>query len=299
MNQNENNEINEKKKGKSTAIKDIIEKLKAKKIEKEELGKKEKEAEEESMMRRKIKKKEKSEKIKNEENRNNELKNTEKEEEKKEEEVNKLVVNENNNLGKKEENTKKLKKERSKEKNKRYKRSIDIIQENLLLPHKTFRDEKDEEEMNYFVKKTNNINYKNSKEKNLRRKQLELDINSEINKDNKNNNSIKIASDKYNRRQRLNSNDLIPRPLPINKCIKDSIKNAYIKPINKISTNNRVLNVYKPKKPGAGAKVRGRSLEKAGPPNLLLNKINNEAFNNSSNNIFSTITNNTIFNNNK
>ena len=298
MNQNENNEINEKKKGKSTAIKDIIEKLKAKKIEKEELGKKEKEAEEESMMRRKIKKKEKSEKIKNEENKNNELQNTEKEEEKKEEEVNKLVVNENNNLGKKEENTKKLKKERSKEKNKRYKRSIDIIQENLLLPHKTFRDEKDEEEMNYFVKKTNNINYKNSKEKNLRRKQLELDIKSEINKDNKNNNSIKIASDKYNRRQRLNSNDLIPRPLPINKCIKDSIKNAYIKPINKISTNNRVLNVYKPKKPGAGAKVRGRSLEKAGPPNLLLNKINNEAFNNSSNNIFSTITNNTNKNTN-
>ena len=46
MNKNENSEISEKNKGKSTAIKDIIEKLKAKKIEKEELGKKEKEAEE-------------------------------------------------------------------------------------------------------------------------------------------------------------------------------------------------------------------------------------------------------------
>ena len=57
MNKDEN-QSKEGKKEKSTAIKDIIEKLKAKKIEKEELGKKEKEAEEESIMKKmkKIKK---------------------------------------------------------------------------------------------------------------------------------------------------------------------------------------------------------------------------------------------------
>ena len=66
----------------------------------------------------------------------------------------------------------------------------------------------------------------------------------------------------------------------------DTNKNAYKKPLNKIPTNSRALNVYRPKKAGA---IRGRSLEKTEPPNLLLNKINNQAFNNSSNNIFSTL----------
>ena len=290
MNKNENSEISEKKKGKSTAIKDIIEKLKAKKIEKEELGKKEKEAEEQSIMRRKIKQKDEKSRQKEQKSnqKNSEIQNIKKDEEQKNEERITIVKEENN--------IKKIKNERVRDKSKRHKRSIDLKQENLLLPHKTFRDENDDEEINFFVKKTNNLNHKNSKEKNIRRKQLELDIKSEINKDN--DNLIKVNSGRYTKRQRLNSNDIIPKPTPNNKNAKEMVQNTYKKPLNKISTNNRVLNVYRPKKPGVGATVRGRSLEKAGPPNLLLNKINNEVFNNSSNNIFSTINNNTNKNTN-
>ena len=71
---------------------------------------------------------------------------------------------------------------------------------------------------------------------------------------------------------------------------------AYKKPINKITNNSKALNVYRPKRPGA---ARGRSQEKVGPPNLLLNKINSDIFNNSSNNINSNINNNNNLNNGK
>ena len=102
---------------------------------------------------------------------------------------------------------------------------------------------------------------------------------------------------KYNLRQRMNSNDIFPRPHQLNKSKfiieKNNDKsNAYKRPINKIPNNTRALNVYRPKRPGA---VRGRSQEKAGPPNLSLNNKTNN-FKNSSNNIFSTINNNNKYN---
>ena len=136
-------------------------------------------------------------------------------------------------------------------------------------------------------------NKSKSKEKDIRRKQLEADLNAEINKDELSNNEyVKMEEKKYNLRQRMNSNDIFPRPQQINKSRfiieKNNDKsNAYKRPINKIPNNTRALNVYRPKRPGA---VRGRSQEKAGPPNLSLNNKTN--FKNSSNNIFSTINNN-------
>ena len=322
--ENKKMEKSEKKEGKTTAIKDIIEKLKAKKIEKEELGKKEKEAEEQSIMRRKDKNKDKKE-INKEDKKNDEIQknkkketqkeikkskienkkeNKEKEGIKKEKEEEKIIESKEEERinrdkeRKKEEILKRIKMDKSKDKNKRYKRSTEIRQENLiLLPHKTFRDETDEEdEINYFIKKQSSDSNKsknknNTKEKNIRRKQLELDIKNELNKEEleQSNNLIKVSNNKNNNRQRLNSNELIPRPINKNKSMIDTNKNAYKKPLNKIPTNSRALNVYRPKKAGA---IRGRSLEKTEPPNLLLNKINNQAFNNSSNNIFSTLANN-------
>ena len=321
------NEKSEKKPGKSAAIKDIIEKLKAKKIEKEEIGKKEKEAKEQSILRVKIKNKEKKE-LNGEIQKNSEIQknkkqeeqkanikeeikienidqvkiNKEKEEEKIENKVQERInKKKEENFLKKEEILKKIKIDKSKDKIKHYKRSTEARKDNILLPHKTFRDETDDEdEINYFIKKqssdSNSSKYKiNTKEKNIRRKQLELDIKNELNKEEleQNNKLIKISNNKMNYmnyRKRLNSNDLIPRPINKNKSMVDTNKNAYKKPLNKIPTNSRALNLYKPKKPAAA--VRGRSLEKIEPPNLLLNKINNQGFNNSSNNIFSTITNN-------
>ena len=387
------NDVEEKKQeDKNFSIKDIIEKLKAKKIEKEELGKKEKEAEEESIMRRKVKYKEKkekeeegdtsineskylkeknlkdaSERIKERKNirekfkKNDEFKKKEeekkrkedekikreeekrrkeeekkrkeeekmkKEEEKKRKEEEKLRREEEEEEERrkeeeerrkeeeriereKEENMKKekykkLKNSRSKEKNKHYKRSLDIKNDNRLLPHKIFKNEKDEEEeMKFFIKKSNEVSQNNNKNKNkskdkdIRRKQLEADINEEINKEELSDNEIIIERNQLNQRQRLNSNDIYPHQRTKNKYIieknNELNNNTYKKPINKI-TNNRICNVYRPKRPGA---IRGRSQEKGGSPCLLLNKINNNsnAIKNSSNNIFSTInTNNYNYN---
>ena len=350
MNKNENNEINEKKKVKTTSIKDIIEKLKSKKIEKDELGKREKEAEEQSIMRRKVKYKEKKEKDNKNENekykdnikenkqqknineknkeindiskrikeRKNEREKIIKEEE--EEKIKKIeeeIKNEKEEKEKKEEkkikyeekiikgeNVRKIKNNKSRDnKNRHSKRSLDTRQENLLLPHKTFRDEQDEEDINIIKKKTDIlsqksiefINNNHYKEKNIRKKQLEIDLRAEISKEQLSNS--KDLNEKYNRKQRLNSNDTIPKQINKNKYKIDTniTSNAYKKPLNKIPTNTRALNVYKPKKAGA---IRGRSLEKVEPPNVLLNRINNEGFNNSSNNIFSTFNNNNLNNNN-
>ena len=333
MNKNEN-QSKEEKKEKSTAIKDIIEKLKAKKIEKEELGKKEKEAEEESIMRRKVKHQQKEneknqenlekneindiskrikerkkerekllieeqkeeEKIRNE---REEKKRKEKEEKAKQEEQKKREIEKQLELERiKEEKRNKNKNEKSINKSRHYKRSSENRFESILLPHKTFRDEKDEEEeMHFFKKNTNNLNSNShnsnknsSKEKNIRRKQLELDLKAEINKEEVNKNVFsKVSTGRYNRQQNLNSNELYSRQTNRSNLLIETNNNAYRKPLNKIPNNTRALNVYRPKRTGA---VRGRSQEKAGPPNLLLNKINKEAFNNSSNNIFATLNNN-------
>lgn len=61
-------------------------------------------------------------------------------------------------------------------------------------------------------------NKSKSKEKDIRRKQLEADLNAEINKDELSNNEyVKMEEKKYNLRQRMNSNDIFPRPQQINK----------------------------------------------------------------------------------
>ena len=337
INNEEKNEKEEKKQDKNNSIKDIIEKLKAKKIEKEELYKKEKEAEEQSIMKRKVKNKERKEseeknnenekledpkekekeinditerikerknirermkkeeeerirkeeeekKRKEEEKRKKEIKEEEKrkeeeEERRKEEEKRKKEIEEENILR---EGKKKNKKEKSRERVRHYKRSTENSKhENILLPHKVFRDENDDEdEINYFKKQSNILspkhnNSKNkimSKEKNIHKKQFELNSKEEIEKEenvlfNKQNYQV-INKNKYIIEKNNETNNI-----------------AYKKPINKIPNNNRALNVYRPKRPSA---ARGRSQEKVDQPNLL-NKMSSDIFNNSSNNIFSTI----------
>ena len=322
INNEEKNEKEEKKQGKNNSIKDIIEKLKAKKIEKEELYKKEKEAEEQSIMKRKAKNKERKEneekknenekledpkekekeinditerikerknireRMKKEEEERNrkeeeEKKRKEEEEEKrkKEEEKRKKEIEEENNMR---EEKKKIKKEKSRERVRHYKRSTENSKhENILLPHKVFRDENDdEEEINYFKKQSNifspkHSNSKNkimSKEKSIHKKQFELNSKEEIEKEEN------VLFNKQNYQVINKSKYIIEKNNETNNI-------AYKKPINKIPNNNRALNVYRPKRPGA---ARGRSQEKVDPPNLL-NKMGSDIFNNSSNNIFSTI----------
>ena len=283
LKENNKKNINEKDK----EINNISKRIKERKNAREKLIKEEQKEENKN-------KKEEKEKEREREREKDREKEKEKEREKIKQEMEKEKERKNTYEEKviKGQNIKKIKNNKSRDKARHPKRSLDIKHE---LPHKTFRDEEDEEDINKYKKKTDILNQKsieciniNTNENNIRRKQIESDTKSNVTPEQININKLnKDLDDKNNRKQRLNSNDIFQKPINNNN-------NAYKKPINKIQNNTRALNVYRPKKPGA---IRGRSLEKVEPPTLLLNRINNEAFNNSSNNIFSTL-NKKNFNNN-
>ena len=249
-------------------------------------------------IREKMRKEEEERKKKEEEERKRKEEEEEKKKEEEEKKKKKKEIEEENKM-REEKERKKNKKEKSRERNRHFKRSTENNKfENILLPHKVFRDENDEEEeMNYFKKKSNVLspthksnNSKKkitSKDKTLRKKQLELDSKEEISKD---------ENIKYNKQ----CYQIVTKNKYIIEKNNDSNNIAYKKPINKIpnsnsnnNNKNQAINVYRPKRPGA---ARGRSQEKVDPPNLL-NKINNDIFNNSSNNIFSTLNNQNNSNN--
>ena len=209
-------EVKEKNEKKSSALKDIIEKLKAKKIEKDELYKKEKE-------QKALKQEKEKEKPK--------LKN--------------IIPNRD-------------KKKHSKKNNNISNKSINTKNESLLLPHKTYRDENDDEinSFNFTTKpKRNNSSTKQeSKEKSKNQ-------NEQI----------------YNRRKQ-NSIDVTFQQMNNNKN-------------NNISNINNTISVYKPKKPTL-TKV-GSRVKIGVAQNPFLNKLNLQIqpnfFNNnrSTKNIFS------------
>ena len=237
-----NNYLNETNKKKNTGLKDIIEKLKAQKIEKEELNNKEK----------KEKLKEIPKKI-NENNNEKEIK---------------VKNNKNKNLiprGDKRNNYKKNIYNKNPSNN-----------ENILLPHKTYRDENDEDEMisfNYKIRRNNST-----------RKSL-IYRNKEIK--NKNENI-------FNRKKKLNSIDTTYQQIYNNKnIINIDMNNTIYNTTKKLDNSNNINNIiYKPKKPSL-VKM-GSRLRIALPFNPLFNKndINtrNNFFknNNSTKSIFNT-----------
>ena len=241
---------------KSTALKDIIEKLKAKKIEKEELTKKE-----------------------NEEKNNEDSK-----------EIGKSLKEEIIDKEKDNENT--IKKNKTKnlipnrDKKKHYKKNTHSKNasknESLLLPHKTYRDENDEDEIHSFnlinksKLKRNNSSIKQDKEKEKEKEKEEKPKNR--------NERI------YNRRKKLNSIDVTFQQLNQNKNMNSIINidmNETLSNMNKNTNNiNSTINIYKPKKPTL-TKV-GSRLKIGLPPNPLLNKMNLQMQSNFFNNNKST-----------
>ena len=229
------NDINKEKKekNKNTGLKDIIEKLKAKKIEKDELCKREKEQRIEEISKKIDERKNEREKILKEETINPE-KNTEKKEKDKYKAKN-IIPNRD--------------KKKHIKKNINYKNNTK--NESLLLPHKTYRDENDDEINSFnFINKTrrNNSNSRQEKQEKVKSQNEQI----------------------YNRRK-LNSIDVTYQQLYQNKNYITNIDfNNTI--TNKKSENiNNTISIYKPKK-AALAKV-GSRLKIGLPPNPILNKL--------------------------
>ena len=242
------NDINkEKNEKKNTALKDIIEKLKAKKIEKDELFKKEQRIKEIS---KKIdERKNEREKLKEEKNINNKNKN--------------IIPNRD-------------RKKHTKKNNNNITNKINTKNESLLLPHKTYRDENDDEinSFNFINKSRRNNSISRQEKQNILKSQNDTNINTIYNK------------------RKLNSIDVTYQQLYQNKNNITNIdinnNNNTINITNKKQENvNNTINIYKPKKPTL-TKV-GSRLKINLPSNPILNKlqIQSNFFNNrSTKNIF-------------
>ena len=327
--ENNNNEKTENKeefkigeKKKKNNVRDLIERLKAKKNEREDLARQEKEAEEQSIMRGKNRQENnneektieddteaerEAEKIRLKEKRmeerrlarekrrkmeEEEKKRKEKEfEEKKRKEEEKKKKEEEEKLKKKREKQKEEKelekikiseKAHIKEKSRSRKNSEKIDYNNFNLPKKSFKDEENEEKITQ--SNSNNNKYlsgkqykystgkKFNKEEEKRRKQLERDLEDEINKNelsdenekNKNNNNNKNKEAIKKEKKEIVINDIANTKLDRSF---DAV-NTYKKPVQKNFCNGKAK-VYRPKRPGGV--VRGRSHEKV--EQHLINKI--------------------------
>ena len=244
------NDINkEKNEKKNTALKDIIEKLKAKKIEKDELFKKEKEQRIKEISKKIDERKNEREKLKEEKNINNKNKN--------------IIPNRD-------------RKKHTKKNNNNITNKINTKNENLLLPHKTYRDENDDEinSFNFINKSRRNNSISRQEKQNILKSQNDTNINTIYNK------------------RKLNSIDVTYQQLYQNKNNITNIdinnNNNTINITNKKQENvNNTINIYKPKKPTL-TKV-GSRLKINLPSNPILNKlqIQSNFFNNrSTKNIF-------------
>ena len=244
------NDINkEKNEKKNTALKDIIEKLKAKKIEKDELFKKEKEQRIKEISKKIDERKNEREKLKEEKNNNNKNKN--------------IIPNRD-------------RKKHTKKNNNNITNKINTKNESLLLPHKTYRDENDDEinSFNFINKSRRNNSISRQEKQNILKSQNDTNINTIYNK------------------RKLNSIDVTYQQLYQNKNNITNIdinnNNNTINITNKKQENvNNTINIYKPKKPTL-TKV-GSRLKINLPSNPILNKlqIQSNFFNNrSTKNIF-------------
>ena len=246
------NDINkEKNEKKNTALKDIIEKLKAKKIEKDELFKKEKEQRIKEISKKIDERKNEREKLKEEKNNNNNNKNKN------------IIPNRD-------------RKKHTKKNNNNITNKINTKNESLLLPHKTYRDENDDEinSFNFINKSRRNNSISRQEKQNILKSQNDTNINTIYNK--RKLNSIDVTY------QQLYQNNNNITNIDINN------NNNTINITNKKQENvNNTINIYKPKKPTL-TKV-GSRLKINLPSNPILNKlqIQSNFFNNrSTKNIF-------------
>ena len=265
-----NKEEAPKKEKKFNNVRDIIEKLKAKKNEKEDLVRLEKEAEEQSIMRAKIQKKnnnnnneekineseieKEAEKIRQKEKRIEERriarekrrKLEEEEKRKKEKEFEEKKKKEEEEIEKRKEEERKKREEKEMKKVSRRK-SHEKKDKNLILPSKRFKNEEEtSEDMVYISGRKNSNKYKTVK-KSHKEKEEEEEKEDEIEE---NNNNKIIEEDKNLSKKKI---------LNTNIRNKKETLGTYKKPNQKSFANGKTK-IYKPKK-GLGV-IRGRSQDK-------------------------------------
>ena len=270
-------EENSSRKGKAkNNVRDIIERLRAKKNEREDLARQEKEAEEQSLMRVGLKK----ETIENEEKIDESEAEREAEKIRKKEkrmEERRIAREKRRKLEEEEKKRKEIEFEERKKKEKQKKDELEnSINNNYIYPTKTFKNENpiQEEKIPYKKSSYNSSKLSGGKYENkfyLKQKIINKDEDEkEKDKDNKKlekNLKEEFAKNetKENKENKENKN--------IISLIKEKnydIKNTYKKPYQK-NLGNGKTKIYCPKKP-SGA-IRGRSLEKVNQNNIL-NKIN-------------------------
>ena len=361
---NKDNKEESIKKEKKNNVRDIIEKLKAKKNEREDLARLEKEAEEQSIMRGKNKRsinnndnnnyeekineseiEKEAEKIRLKEKRmeerriarekrrkmeEEEKKKKEKEfEERKRKEEEKKRRLEEERKRKEEEDEERIRKKREKQRKEEEKelKKMKISEKehlreksfgrknlekfefmnNFNLPKKTYKDEEENDDEINFINSKNTYNRKQSSKYNSgkklnydeekRRKQLEKDLQAEINKNelsDEDDNNIYIDNKQINEKNIDKKKSEIKKDDKKEIEIKEKIdnkmernfeaKNTYKKPVQKNFINGK-SNIYRPKRPGG--MIRGRShekieqslLNKIDSPNYALTSINSKKLN--------------------
>ena len=258
----EKEEISLPKEKNKNNVRDIIERLKAKKSEKEDLARMEKEAEEQSLMRVEIKKEtiETEEKI-DEEEIEKEAEKIRKKEKRMEE---RRLAREKRR--KMEEEEKKRKEKEFEERKKKEKLKQDELENNI---RKTYKEDKENQEEKITYKKNSYNSSKLSGGKYENKYYLKRKINNKE-EENKNKKLEKDSKDEL-KESEIIENKTEPKEIKLNE--KSSLKeknydskNTYKKPVQKNFGNGKTK-VYCPKKPGGA--IRGRSHEKAETKNLL------------------------------
>ena len=253
---------------------------KRRKIEEEEKRKKEKEFEEKKRKEEEKKRKEEEKKRKEEEKKRKEeeeeiRKKREKIRKEEEKELKKIKNNEKEHL------KEKSRSRRNSDKN-------EYGNTNFNLPKKVYKDEDEEEIEDENSHSNSNNKYisgkqykyntgkKLNKEEEKRRKQLEKDLEDEINKNelSDENDKNKNSNNNYKNKEIIKNEkkEIVVNDIPTNKLDRsfDAV-NTYKKPVQKNFVNGKAK-IYRPKRPGGV--VRGRSHEKV--EQHLLNKIDNE-----------------------
>ena len=262
-----------KKEKKFNNVRDIIEKLKAKKNEKEDLVRLEKEAEEQSIMREKTTKKvdnnedkineseieREAEKIRQKEKRMEERRIAREKRRKMEEEEKRKKEKEFEEKKRKEEEEKKIKEEeeRLKQEEKESKKSIkrkdsEKYEKNYSHVKKKYKNEDNVNENKIYISSKKTSKYNTIKKTNIEKQ------NNDIMEEIQNLNNNKILNNNINIKSKLES------------------MGTYKKPNQKNYVNGNKTHIYKPKK--AKGIIRGRSQEKIGKSAITSKTLNESKF---------------------
>jgi len=303
-NKKEASEISEKEDNSSPKeknknnVRDILERLRAKKNEKEDLARLEKEAEEQSLMRVGIRKEtmENDDKI-DEEEVEREAEKIRKKEKRMEE---RRLAREKRRKMEEEEKKRKEKEFEERKKKEKEKQKKEELENNNIYKGKTFKEDKENQGEKKTYKKTSYNSSKLSGGKYENKYYLKRKISNNKEEENKNKKLEKDLKDEFNKNEIVQNNNEL-KEMKLNEVLSTKeknydVKNTYKKPVQRNFGNGKTK-VYCPKKPGGT--IRGRSHEKVDQNNMLNKMVKNKnIINDNSSLVFTSIKNKKLNGNN-